>query len=196
MDDSEINQTVLSSGTVEYRNSKRLWHRIDGPTRIGFNNTQEWWVDGQLHRLDGPAVVRVDGSEEWYLNGKRHRDDGPASTYSNGTIEWWAGGKHHRTDGPAVTYADRTKYWCQNGKLHRVDGPAVIHANGQVEWWIEGEKQFKANIPGDCNKKYRELIYNSFHALNFDNIHTVDVTNMPFSQIESLVYTFNDWTKE
>lgn len=38
----------LNDGTIEYRNS-----------------------DGLLHRLNGPAVIYPDGLSEWYRNGKK-----------------------------------------------------------------------------------------------------------------------------
>ena len=54
-------------GNIEYFNSKK-----------------------QNHRLDGPAIEYTRGSKYWYVNGKRHRLDGPAAIWQNGEMNlWW-----------------------------------------------------------------------------------------------------------
>lgn len=65
----------MSTDDREYRNSRGLFHREDGPARI-IRMTQdrvreEWWYDGALHRLDGPAITVYDKdsnvlTEQWW----------------------------------------------------------------------------------------------------------------------------------
>ena len=62
----ESTRTVDSDGTIIYRNSA-----------------------GLLHRIDGPAVECVNGTKCWCINGQRHRVDGPAIEWANGAVEYW-----------------------------------------------------------------------------------------------------------
>ena len=85
----ESTRTVDSDGTITYRNSAGLLHRIDGPAVECVNGTKCWCINGQLHRVDGPAIEDANGDKEWYLNGQYHRIDGPAIEYANGAVEYW-----------------------------------------------------------------------------------------------------------
>jgi hypothetical protein len=58
-------------------------------TRIGWDGSRYWWLNGKRHREDGPAVEMADGTRKWYLNDKLHRDDGPAIEKADGTREWY-----------------------------------------------------------------------------------------------------------
>jgi len=44
---------------------------------------------GLYHRLDGPAIECRNGSKEWYKEGLYHRTDCPAIEYTNGDKYWW-----------------------------------------------------------------------------------------------------------
>ena len=52
----EITRTVDSDGTIIYRNSAGLLHRIDGPATERANGDKFWYFNGLLHRVDGPAI--------------------------------------------------------------------------------------------------------------------------------------------
>ena len=85
----EITRTVDSDGTIIYRNSAGLLHRIDGPATERANGDKFWYLNGQRHRIDGPAIEYVDGTKCWCINGQRHRVDGPAIEWANGAVEYW-----------------------------------------------------------------------------------------------------------
>ena len=78
-----------SEDYFEWRNSKKEYHRIDGPARVWPNYSKEWWVNGHIHRIDGPAVENATGDKFWHRNGLRHRIDGPAIEDADGYKEWW-----------------------------------------------------------------------------------------------------------
>jgi len=99
-----------------------------------YNDSTEWYQNGQLHRIEGPAIERADGSKMWYVNDQRHR-----------------------IDGPAVEYADGDKYWYQNGQRHRLDGPAVEWVDGGKEWYIEGERLTRDEFNARTNPQPVEL---------------------------------------
>ncbi len=41
--------------------------------RVFFDNRVEWRNSAkQLHRIDGPAVIRNTGHWEWHIDGERH----------------------------------------------------------------------------------------------------------------------------
>ena len=89
----KVTKTVLDDGTIEYRNSNRELHRIDGPAVEWENGYKSWYLNGQFHRIDGPAREWPAGSKEWYVNGELHREDGPAIEYKNGYKAWYINGQ-------------------------------------------------------------------------------------------------------
>ena len=109
-------------------------------TKICYNGSQSWYLNGKRHREDGPAIIYADGEQRWYLNGELHREDGPAVIGANGYQAWYLNGKRHREDGPAIIWANGYQAWYLNGQLHREDGPAVIWANGSQRWYLNSEE--------------------------------------------------------
>ena len=91
-DDKPVVSTA-ADGTICYRNSIGLLHRLDGPAVERPNGDKEWMQNGLLHRLDGPAIERAKGTQIWYKFGKPHRDDGPASISPEGYTEYWIDGE-------------------------------------------------------------------------------------------------------
>jgi hypothetical protein len=106
-------------------------------------------------------------------------------SFPDGTQEWYQDGLRHRTDGPAILHPDGSQEWCQNGVWHRVDGPARIVTSGRVEWWQDGLTM----LP----EAYKENV--TLIAEQLCEVENGKLANMPFSQIESLVYVFNGWRK-
>jgi len=92
MKTQKITKTVLSNGTIEYRNEKGEYHRLDGPAVESLDGYKVWCQHGQRHRLDGPAVEYSNGGKRWYQHGKLHRLDGPAIEEVDGFKEWWVEG--------------------------------------------------------------------------------------------------------
>ena len=46
------------------------------------------------HRIDGPAVINEkEESEYYYINGELHREDGPAVTFKSGYTQWYINGR-------------------------------------------------------------------------------------------------------
>ena len=62
-------KTVLSDGTIEYRNQNGVLHRNDGPAMEKINGSTAWMLNGNFHRADGPAIEGQNGHKEWWLNG-------------------------------------------------------------------------------------------------------------------------------
>ena len=83
----------VGNGLIVYKNSKGLYHRVDGPAVEWVDGTKEWWLNNQYHRTDGPAVEFADGAKHWWMNGQRHRIDGPSIEYTDGYKEWHLNGK-------------------------------------------------------------------------------------------------------
>jgi hypothetical protein len=171
---------------------------------------QEWWLNSLLHRTDGPAIEYAGGGEEWWLKGKRHRKDGPAWTSSEFGEQWWQNGQLHRLDGPAVIAVNGMEHWYMCGKnfradggptivdkqsakrmwwdgeldiVHRDDGPAIVWGKGKVSWIKNG-----VNLTGvEYEETVKRMAEKLFNEENIDDI--------PFSEIESFVYTFNGWER-
>lgn len=82
---------VTEFGTIRYRNTNGVFHRVHGPAVNFGNGSTVWYFNGYLHRNGGPAVESSDGSRYWYQHGKRHREDGPAmiETYGDGELVHW-----------------------------------------------------------------------------------------------------------
>jgi hypothetical protein len=102
---------------------------------------------------------------------------------ANGIKTWCSNAGFHRVDGPAVVGTDGHKEWYRNGKRHRTDGPAIEWTNYTVEWFIDGQK-INASV-------YQETVISLANKL-FDK---ESLTIHPFSQIESLLYSFKGWKK-
>lgn len=63
-----------------------ILHNTNGPARIWYDGTQEWFQNGQRHRLDGPAVMLPSGEEYYYLLGHLYsKDDFTLKIKSNET---------------------------------------------------------------------------------------------------------------
>jgi antitoxin component YwqK of YwqJK toxin-antitoxin module len=74
-------RTYYADGSITHEEwlVNDVYHRLDGPARISYNNDgsnycEQWFVNDEFHRLDGPANIwyNDDGSiyrEEWYING-------------------------------------------------------------------------------------------------------------------------------
>jgi hypothetical protein len=99
-----------------------------------------------LHRLDGPSIIDPNECEIWYFNGRYHRLDGPAVTWADGTQEWFHHGQYHRIDGPAVIKPHGEQSYILYGTFHRANGPAIIYPNGDEEYWLNGIQTTKENI--------------------------------------------------
>jgi hypothetical protein len=61
---------VSINGDICYYNSKRLWHRTDGPAVEYANGSNAWLLYGKHHRLDGPSCVWRDGHNYWHINNR------------------------------------------------------------------------------------------------------------------------------
>jgi hypothetical protein len=59
----EINE----HGDAYHYNSKRQFHRLDGPAVEYTTGTKAWFINDKYHRLDGPAVEWTTGERNWYL---------------------------------------------------------------------------------------------------------------------------------
>jgi len=120
------------------RKQNAALHKIEKQRQIlGISGEDPAMLD-----LGAGATVEIwaDESQFWYLNGQLHRTDGPAEIWPGGAQFWWLNGQRHRTDGPAAIWADGTQRWYLNGQLHRVDGPAVINADGSQFWFLNGDE--------------------------------------------------------
>jgi hypothetical protein len=124
------------------------------------------------------------GLRTWKMDGQLHRLDGPAWVAPDGGKRWYFEGEKHRTDGPAITKPDGTLEWWVEGKIHRDDGPAIERAIGRVEWWLNDHPL--------VGPDYEELVF----KLAAEQFGEGELTSYPFSQIESLLYIFNNWVKE
>jgi len=65
------NPEIDEEGTKKWYNSKRQWHREDGPAWEWADGAKNWFINGKLHREDGPAVEEPDGTKLWFINGKK-----------------------------------------------------------------------------------------------------------------------------
>jgi hypothetical protein len=159
-----------------------IFNRVDGP-RIKTGNVEIWYKDHKMHRLNAPAVLYPSGEKEWWVDGKRHRVDGPAIIKPNGTKEWWVKGSRHRDDGPAIVRANGIQFWYKRGLLHREDGPAVVGTDGSFQWCVDGKSL--------STQAYKETV--TILAGELCDVTSEELKTLPFSQIESLVYSFNGW---
>jgi len=76
-------------GDKIYKNSKRQYHRLDGPAVEWLNGNKWWYKEDFRHRKDGPAIECSNGDKYWYKEGKLHRLDGSAIEYSDGRKSWY-----------------------------------------------------------------------------------------------------------
>lgn len=116
---------------MRYENENRKLHREDGPARIYYDGSEEWWENEVPHRVDGPAFVWIYETgitRRWIINGVAHREDGPAIEYSDGEKHWYINGVEHRVDGPAIITDDGREFWYYNGKK--------INAKNQKEFSV------------------------------------------------------------
>ena len=67
---SESTMSTDEWGNKFWRNSKKKYHRTDGPALEFENGNKEWWLNGILHRINGPAVEWADGTKSWCVNGE------------------------------------------------------------------------------------------------------------------------------
>jgi len=50
-----------------YRNSKGMWHRLNGPAFENSDGDKGWYKEDQLHRTNGPAIEYSSRYKAWYL---------------------------------------------------------------------------------------------------------------------------------
>lgn len=71
--DGQLLRLVIyeQSGGKYYYNSKKQFHRLDGPA-ITWSNGSYWWIkEGKKHRIGGPASHGGEGNyNEWFINNK------------------------------------------------------------------------------------------------------------------------------
>jgi len=65
------NPTIDKYDNKFWYNSKKEFHREDGPAIEWINGDKEWCQNDVLHREDGPADEWASGYKAWYINGKR-----------------------------------------------------------------------------------------------------------------------------
>jgi len=61
---------ISEYGSKFYKNSKGLYHKLDGPAIEWSNGDKYWFKEGKHHRIDGPAWEYFSGYKYWYILGK------------------------------------------------------------------------------------------------------------------------------
>ena len=67
---SESTMSTDEWGNKFWRNSKKKYHRTDGPAIEYSYGGKEWYMDGKWHRLNGPAILYANGDTSWYVHGE------------------------------------------------------------------------------------------------------------------------------
>ena len=55
---------------LSHNSHLEFWSRVNENPRILNIGSKAWWQNGQLHRLDGPAIEREDDTQEWWIDGE------------------------------------------------------------------------------------------------------------------------------
>lgn len=133
-----------------------------------------WAENGLIHRVDGPSIVWRDGTEEWFDRGFRSRERLPAVMCADGTLEWhFAGatadppvsrdfmlryntGRHqffnsfYREVGPSVITPDGTRIWGEGGQVNDSEppphGPWIEYPDGSIRFADTGRLQAASSV--------------------------------------------------
>jgi hypothetical protein len=68
-------QIVLTNSLIariEYRNSKKIQHRTNGPATVWFNGSINWYKNGYFHRSKKPAWIFANGQVNYWKKGERY----------------------------------------------------------------------------------------------------------------------------
>ena len=165
-------KTIDKFGTIEYKNLKGQYHRLDGPAIEDVDGNKYWYLNAKVHRENGPAVEWNNGYKAWYINGLRHREDGPAIEDINGYKAWYLNGEMLSEN----EFIERTKksdnvirkvlddgtveYRNSKNELHRLDGPAVEWNNKGKDWYVNGKRHRVDGPAIECFNGYKAWYLN------------------------------------
>jgi hypothetical protein len=74
IDGQVLTKTTYKYGTVDYRNAKGQYHRLNGPAYTEPNGYRGYWVAGKRHRIDGPALTSTYKPPEYWVDGIQYTE--------------------------------------------------------------------------------------------------------------------------
>ena len=70
--DNYVKVEYDDNGSVYYLNSKRKYHRLDGPAVVSKKGGDIWFLNGEFHRWDGPAYIYSNKIKAWRIYGMKY----------------------------------------------------------------------------------------------------------------------------